>query len=201
MRNKSFDMRKLIMKMNVSLDDFVSGPNGEADWIFSTGDEESRASVLSIIRGSGSIIMGRKSFQVTASYWPTAPGPIAAPMNEIPKVAFTRAGFKEADMPDAKQSPASASWAGARIFDGDLAEGIRALKAEEGKPILALGGSGFMRSLINTGLIDEFHLYTAPVILGSGQPIFTDVTKPFYLKLAEVKAFPAGNVLQIYRPA
>ncbi len=194
-------MRKLIMKMNVSVDGFVCGPNGEADWIFKTGDAESRASVLSVISESGLIIMGRKTFQVLASYWPTAPGPIAAPMNEIPKAVFTRGGFKDADLPDAKPSAASASWSAAKIFSGGLTEAIRELKSGEGKPILALGGSGFMRSLINTGLIDEFHLYTAPVVLGSGLPIFTEVVTPFYLKLAEVKAFPAGGIRQIYCPA
>ncbi|HZW71241.1 MAG TPA: dihydrofolate reductase family protein [Hanamia sp.] len=75
---------------------------------------------------------------------------------------------------DAEQSPATASWAEARVFDGDLAEGIRELKSGPGKPILAIGGAGFMRSLIATGLIDEYHLVTHPVVLGGGLPIFND---------------------------
>ena len=76
-------MRKLIMKMSMSLDGFVSGPNAGNDWVFKTGDEESKAWSVGQIREAGLIIMGRKSFEGLATYWPTAPGPFAAPMKEI----------------------------------------------------------------------------------------------------------------------
>ena len=142
--------------------------------------------------------MGRKSFEVLAAYWPTATGPFAAPMNEIPKALFTKKGFKGIDpVPHAEQSPATASWAQARVFDGDLAEGIRELKSGPGKPILAIGGAGFMRSLITTGLIDEYHLVTHPVVLGGGLPIFNDAP-PLDLKLVAVRAFPGGIVAHTY---
>ena len=64
---------------------------------------------------------------------------------------------------------------------------------------MAIAGAGFVRSLIATGLVDEYHLYTHPVILGAGLTIFNDVTKPFDLKLADVKTFPGGIVVHIYR--
>jgi hypothetical protein len=86
--------------------------------------------------------MGRNSFETMAPYWPTASGPFAEPMNEIPKALFTKKGCKGSHpehTTTAEQSPAAASWAQARIFEGDLAEGISKLKAEPGKPILALG--------------------------------------------------------------
>lgn len=192
-------MRKLIMKMSMSVDGFVSGANGENDWIFKTGDEESKAWALGLCRTAGMHIMGSKTFQVMASYWPTSTDVFAAPMNEIPKAVFTKKGFAGI-LPSAEQSPATASWAEARVFDGDLTEGIRELKAEPGKPILAHGGAGFMRSLIVTGLIDEYHLFVHPVALGSGLPIFSDLAIPLYLKLVDVKAFPGGVVAHIYRP-
>ncbi len=134
-------MRKLIMKMSMSLDGFVAVANGKNDWIFKTGDEESLAWSVGQVREAGLIIMGRKSFEDMAPYWPTAPGPFAAPMNEIPKAVFTEKGFAGI-LPSAEQSPAAASWAEARVFDGDLAEEIRKLKADSGKPIVALGGAG-----------------------------------------------------------
>jgi dihydrofolate reductase len=181
-------MRKLIMKMSISIDDFVGGANGENDWVFKTGDEESLAWSVGSASQAGLIIMGRKSFEGMAPYWPTATGPFAAPMNEIPK----------AD-PGPDASPAAASWAEARIFDGDLAEGIRQFKAEPGKPIVAIGGAGFMRSLIATGLIDEYILATHPVILGAGLPIFNGLSKPLYLNLVDVKVFPKGVIARTYR--
>jgi len=196
------------MKMSVSVDGFVAGANGENDWIFRTGDEESLAWSVGQSWEAGLIIMGRKSFELMAPYWPTASGPFAAPMNEIPKAVFTKKGFAGIQ-PSAGQSPAAisaiasakaeASWAEARVFDGDLAEGIRELKAEPGKPIVAIGGAGFMQSLIATGLVDEYLLATHPVVLGAGLPIFNGLVKPLDLKLVDVKAFPGGVVAHTYR--
>src|SRR5262249_49165654 len=114
---------------------------------------------------------------------------------------FTKSGFKGIDLPNAKQSPAAASWARARVFDGDLAEGIRQLKSEPGKPICAIGGAGFMRSLIATGLVDEYHLNTHPVVLGEGLAIFNGIARPLDLKLVDIKAFPGGIVVHTYHPA
>jgi dihydrofolate reductase len=185
------------MKMSVSLDGFVADLKGQKDWIFKTGDEESLAWSVGKIRDAGLIIMGRKSFETMAPYWPTATGPFAAPMNEIPKAVFTRKGFKGIDRASAKKQSVSDSWADARVFDNDLAEGITELKAGSGKPILAIGGAEFMQDLIATGLIDEYHLAFHPVSLGAGLPIFTSL-EPMYLKLVEVKVFPKGIVAKTY---
>jgi dihydrofolate reductase len=189
------------MKMSMSVDGFVGGPNGEQDWVFKSSDEESRAWSVGQTKEAGLIIMGRKSFQNMATYWPTANGPFAAPMNEIPKAVFTKAGFAGANLPNAEKSPAVASWNEACVFNGGLAEGIKTLKTESGKPILAIGGAGFVRSLIATGLVDEYHLAAHPVILGSSMPVFTDLEKPLDLKLVDVKTFPKGIIVRIYHPA
>jgi len=192
-------MRKLIMKMSITIDGFVADLNGKADWIFRSSDETSRAWSLERSYDNSLIIMGRKSFENMAPYWPTAPGPFAAPMNEIPKGVFTKNGFKGLNVtPGTELSPAAASWAEARVFDGDLAEEIKELKSQEGKPIVALGGAGFMRNLIATGLIDEYHLNTHPVVLGKGLPVFTSVELPMDLKLLETKSFPGGIVARVY---
>ena len=191
-----------MMKMSISVDGFVGGPNGGANWIFKSSDENSRAWAVERTWDAGLIIMGRKSFENMAPYWPTATGPFAAPMNEIPKAVFTQKGFKGiAPVPNAEQSPATTSWAEARVFDGDLAERIRELKSEPGKPICAIGGAGFMQNLIATGLIDEYHLVIHPVVLGQGLPIFNGAAQPLDLKLVDVKAFPGGIVAHTYHPA
>ena len=190
------------MKMSMSLDGFVSDANGGKDWLFKTSDDESMAWSVGVISEAGLIIMGRKSFEMMAPYWPTAKGPFAAPMNEIPKAVFTKKGYKGINAKrkgTGKLSAAQESWAEARVFDGDLAEGIRALKAEPGKPIVAIGGAGFMQDLIATGLVDEYQLAVHPVALGSGLPIFNGLDLPIYLKSTEVKAFPKGIVVHTYR--
>lgn len=192
-------MRKLIMKMSLSIDGFVGGANVESNWIFKNSDEASRTWSVEQSKEAGLIIMGRKTFELLAFYWPTATGPFAAPMNEIPKAVFTQKGFKSNTPPNAELSPAAASWADARVFDGDLVDEIKQLKSEPGKPILAIGGAEFMRNLIATGLIDEYHLITHPLVMGEGQAIFNGVAQTLDLKLVEVKAFPGGIIAHIYR--
>lgn len=189
-------MRKLQMKMSMSLDGFVADAGGKADWIFKTGDEESKAWSLEQCKEAGLHIMGRKSFEMMSAYWPGSNDVFAAPMNAIPKAVFTRKGFNVDSA--LKDSANTEAWANARVFDSDLVKGVKDLKGEPGKPISAIGGAAFMRSLLATGLIDEFHLAIHPVILGSGLPIFNGLANPQYLRLVDAKAFPGGTVVHTY---
>lgn len=196
-------MRKLMMKMSMSVDGFVSTGNGKMDWLFRSSDEESRAWSVGVTKEAGLIIMGRKSFHDMVSYWPSATGPFAAPMNEIPKGVFTRKGYDAASgiATKDKELPAAVSWSQAEVFNGDLTEEIKALKQESGKPIVAIGGAEFMRNLIATELIDEYQLAIHPVILGSGLPILNGLREQLDLKLVDVKYFPGGIVVHTYQPA
>ncbi|HEV9036080.1 MAG TPA: dihydrofolate reductase family protein [Puia sp.] len=213
-------MRKLILKMSMSLDAFVAGANGELDWIFKTTDAKSTAWTVDHISNAGLHIMGSKTFHDMAAFWPTSTEVFAAPMNEVPKGVFTKKGFSGADptrvtraVADAlknraakgeiaSSAPAGAdSWAHPRVFDGDLATGIRQLKKEDGAEIIAHGGAGFAQSLVATGLIDEFRLLVHPVAIGKGLSLFGQLTQRLNLQLAEITPFPAGTVAHIYRPA
>jgi dihydrofolate reductase len=198
-------MRRLILKMSMSLDGFVSGPNGEGDWMLRSRSEDGAAWVLEALWQAGVHAMGSRTYHAMASYWPTSTDPMAAPMNDVPKVVFTRQ--KSFDLqrgqggaPAPEPSPAAASWASARIANGDLAEEMRRLKEEPGKDILAQGGAEFARSLVQLGLVDEYRLVTHPVALGSGLPLFSDLRQPMHLELVSRSEFRAGAVAHIYRP-
>ncbi|WP_245747166.1 dihydrofolate reductase family protein [Frateuria terrea] len=166
--------RKLVLKMSVSLDGFVAGPEGEADWIFrSSGGADSTGWLLDTLRGADVHIMGSRSYRDMAAFWPFSEMPIAAPMNDIPKVIFSRTGLGWAQENPVSRSLAEArvrnaerlgvvptaavleSWAEPTVARGDLAEEIRRLKAQPGGYILAHGGARFARSLVASGLIDE----------------------------------------------
>jgi len=211
-------MRKLILKMSVSLDGFVCGPNGEIDWIFKTGDDSSMAWVLNTISQAGLHIMGSRTFHDMAAWWPFSTEPFAAPMNDIPKVVFTKKGLDKSastmalknasemkakmglkDAPDAAEK--MASWTNAQVATGDLTEEINKLKQQPGKDILAHGGAGFAQSLIQAGVVDEYHLPIHPVALGKGMPIFAGLSKPINLTLISTTAFKTGIVANVYRPA
>ena len=213
-------MRKLILKMSMSLDAFVAGPNGELDWIFDTADADSTAWTVENISHAGLHIMGSKTFNDMAAFWPRSTEPFAPPMNDIPKGVFTKKGFSGADPArltkaaadaiknrDAKglstsAAPAGAdSWARPRVFDGDLATEIRRLKQENGAEIIAHGGAGFAQSLVATGLIDEFRLMVHPVALGKGLSLFGRLSQQIRLRLVDIKSFPAGSAAHIYLPA
>jgi dihydrofolate reductase len=139
-------------------------------------------------------------------------------MNQIPKAVFSRQGpvilsrgATTAALDDARANaggagsaplqPGAESWAQAYVASGDLAAEIAALKAQDGKPIVAHGGASFARSLVAQGLVDQFALLVHPVALGKGLPVFSELAAPTPLKLMSSKAFPGGSVAQIYRVA
>jgi dihydrofolate reductase len=153
-------MRKVVLKMDVSLDGFVGTSSAEVDWIFANIDDELRALRLDQLWQAGVHIMGRHTYEDMAAYWPTSDHPYAAPMNEIPKVAFSKT-LKEA------------GWTDSRVATGDTAEEIARLKRQDGKDILAYGGASFAQSLSRLGLVDEYRLFVHPVVLGSGLPLFS----------------------------
>jgi dihydrofolate reductase len=199
----------------VSLDSFVSGPEGEAKWIFS-GDQDAIAWKVQNAWNASLHIMGSRTFQSMAAFWPTATGVFAPPMNQIPKAVFSKQGSailkaaattlrdalaEAGDTQTGQLQPGAESWAEAYVASGDLADEITKLKAEDGKPIVAHGGAAFARSLIAQNLVDEFVLLVYPIALGKGVPIFSDLPAPRPLKLVRSRVFPLGAVAQIYRPA
>lgn len=213
-------MRKLVLKMSISADGFVSGPNGQIDWIFRSMDEGASAWTVNILWQAGVHIMGSRTFHDMASYWPASSEVFAAPMNEIPKVVFTRKGFIEPTslelttraFEDARVNSEglfntsdtvslhAATWVHAAIATDDLETEIKRLKDQDGKFILAHGGAGFAQSLVKSGLIDEYRLLIHPVILGKGLPLFSTAIEPFDLKLENSITFKTGIIANTYIP-
>jgi dihydrofolate reductase len=212
-------MRKLVLKMSISVDGFVAGPKGEIDWIFKIMDETAKAWTVENIWQAGAHIMGSRTYYDMAAYWPFSTEVFAAPMNEIPKVIFSRKGLKKgakakpstralkdasANAKDAgKATPSAAilkSWTNPRVATGDLAEEIKKLKKEPGKDLMAHGGAGFARSLVRLGLVDEYRLLVHPVALGKGLALFGALPKPIDLKLVSATPFAGGAVAHVYTP-
>jgi len=211
--------RKLVLKMSVSLDGFVAGPNGEADWIFRTSGGDSGEWVLNTLRDAGVHIMGSRSYYDMAAFWPFSDMPLAAAMNETPKVIFSRTGIEDgtrkgqmsAALAEAGQrnaarhgvTPTAAalrSWASPTVASGELAEEILRLKQQPGNVILAHGGARFAQSLVASGLVDEYRLGIHPVILGQGLPLFSELRSPVDLRLISMTSFSTGVVGAVYRP-
>jgi dihydrofolate reductase len=212
-------MKKLILKISMSLDGFVGGPKGEMKWLFAEpSSKDSTQWTLARVWNASLHLMGRRTFHDMAAWWPTSKEVFAPPMNEIPKVVFSRRGVGRPDkrlttvaLKDARAAgrgtrgamPSTRvrdSWLHPQVCTGNLAQEIKRLKRGTGKPLIAHGGAGFARSLIKTGLIDEYWLLVHPVALGRGLAIFNELTPPRRLQLIQSIPFKSGAVALIYRP-
>ena len=208
-------MRDLILKMAISIDGFVSDLEGRNTWMFGA-DQEAKAWGVEFVWNASLHIMGSRTFQAMAAWWPTSTDVFAPPMNQIPKAVFSRQGrailtkatrspaldearARAGTTQSAEPQPGAASWTEAYVATGDLAEEIAKLKAQNGKPIIAHGGVSFARSLIAHGLVDQIALFVAPVVLGKGLPLFSELAAPMSLELMSSKSFPGGAVAQTYR--
>ena len=153
-------MASLVLKMSVSLDGYVAPIDGSTDWIAAGASADGLSWNVETVSNAGAHLVGAATYAGWAGYWPSASGPFAKPMNDIPKVVFS-------------DSLASADWGETTIAAGDLAKSVTRLKQERsGGYLLAHGGVRFARSLVETGLIDEYRLMIHPVVLGAGERLF-----------------------------
>jgi dihydrofolate reductase len=179
-------MRRVVLQMSVSVDGFVASFQGGLGGSLPEDDDLTRWK-LDQLEETGTHIMGRVTYEQMAAHWPNATDEYAAPMNELPKVVFSKT-LERAD------------WNNSRVARGDTAEEIAQLKREPGKDIMAHGGAAFIQALSNLGLIDEYRLVIEPVALGNGLPMFRDLPAALRLNLVEAKTFSTGTAAHVYQP-
>jgi dihydrofolate reductase len=173
----------LVLKMSVSLDGYVAPIDGSADWKAAGRSDDSTGWVVETVSNAGAHLVGATTYAEWAAYWPSASGPFAKAMNGIPKVVFSN-------------SLTSADWGETEIVAGDLAEAITRLKQERSDGyLLAQGGTRFARSLVETGLIDEYRLVIHPVVLGAGERLFL---APLTIEPMSTIAFSGGAVAHVF---
>jgi dihydrofolate reductase len=186
-------MRKLKLQMQMTIDGFVSGPNGEMDWMWASGGEQGNDDIqkgIEIADSCDTILMGRKMVPGFVSYWedvadnkPESPyHGMAQRMANLNKIVFSRTQTEMAGR-------------NLRVENGDLATAVQALKAQPGKDIIAYGGVEFATSLVNLDLVDEFYFSINPVAIGKGRSIFTEQK---VLKLESSVTLKSGEVLNKY---
>ncbi|WP_426669200.1 dihydrofolate reductase family protein [Mucilaginibacter sp. McL0603] len=192
-------MRKLKLQMQITLDGFVAGPNGENDWVFLPGKQD--LEVLQKTIGFGvelaascdTFLLGRKLAAAEfCKYWENVADnqhdnpwhPLAQLITDHRKIAFSRT---ETTLPGRNLE----------VENGDLATAVQALKEQPGKDILVYGGADFVSSLISLNLIDEYYMIVNPVAIGAGLSIFKERK---ILNLESSIAYKSGKVLNKYVP-
>lgn len=187
-------MRTLKLQVQITVDGYLAGPEGEMDWMTLPWSDDMNAYSDAVHRSVDCIVLGRK---LAEGFIPTWQARREDPqgetqesiewMNNTPKVVISNT---------LTESP----WENATVAGGDLTEVIGKLKAQPGGDIIAYGGGTLARNLIAEGLIDELHLYVNPVAIGSGMPVFPSTDAYQRLRLVAAQPFECGVVALHYAP-
>jgi dihydrofolate reductase len=188
-------MRRVILSMFVTLDGFISGPNGELDWMPGTEgrmDPEVDGYLYTMLDETDTMLLGARTYELFVDYWPTKTTKdeiVADKLNALTKVVFSSAPIA----PWGK-------WNNARRAQGTAREEIDRLRQQSGKDMVMFGGAAAAQSFMQLGLIDEFRLFVTPIILGDGKPLFRRMNDRVALRRAGTKTFDSGTVLLSYAP-
>ena len=185
-------MRKLKLQVQITIDGFISGPNGEMDWLTFDWSPDLNEYVTQLTDPVDTILLGRNLAEGFIPHWTNAlnnaePEPGADKMVNTPKVVFTR-------------TLEESVWENTVLAKGDLVKEIDALKQKPGGDMIAYGGGKFVSSLIKENLIDELHLFINPAAIGSGMQIFADINGKQNYQLLHAKSFDCGIVVLTYKP-
>jgi dihydrofolate reductase len=191
-------MRKLISTTFVTLDGVMQAPGGPEEdgsdgfssggWSFHYWDETLDTTMARIMANPFDLVIGRKTYDIFAAFWPNADEQEAKPLNEATKYVASR-GRPEL------------SWRNSVQLEGDVAEAVAALKAGDGPQLQVHGSGDLLQTLIRHNLVDEFVVWTFPVVVGRGKRLFGDGTVPAGLQLVDTTVSGSGVVIGTYRPA
>ena len=193
-------MGKLIVTEFVTLDGVAQAPGGpeeDLDGGFQHGgwqapllDQESGTQMFEQAKGMDALLLGRRTYEIFADYWPNAPEeiPFTSLLNRVPKYVASRTLTEPL------------SWRGATLLGGDLAAEIGRLK-ERYDTVHVIGSLDLVQSLLRLGLVDRLNLWQYPLVLGSGKRVFAEGAVPLALHLAESVTYPSGTVQLTYDAA
>ncbi|MGH9894602.1 MAG: dihydrofolate reductase family protein [bacterium] len=178
----------MFWQMNVTLDGFMEGPNRELDHTAEFVDPDFDRYVTEMLQSIDGMLLGRRTYQMFAGYWPSATGPDADRLNELPKVVVSK-------------TLEQVEWNNSRLIRENLGEEVGKLKRQPGKDLALFGSADLAATLIRLGLIDEYRILVTPYLLGRGTPMFKDVDHGIALKLLNATTWSSGMVALYYQPA
>jgi dihydrofolate reductase len=183
-------MRKLTYGMNVTLDGYIAAPGDDIGW--SAPSDELFAWWTDRMREVGTSLYGRKLWQTMSPYWETADKEPGAKPKEIEFARLWQDTLKVVFSSTLDEVEGNA-----RLFKCDAVAEITRLKAEDGDP-MEIGGATLAGAAMRAGLIDEYIVVTAPVLVGDGTPFFTKLDSWVNLSLVETRKFPDGVIMTRY---
>lgn len=193
-------MRRIIVSEFLTVDGVMQGPGGSDEdrrggfehggWQMGYIDEAGGKAIMEGLAGSGGLLLGRKTYETFAAYWPAAPpdNPVGPTMNGLPKFVASRT-LKE-----------PLEWKNSTLLKGELAEEVLKLKEEAEGDLLVIGSGDLVQSLMRQNLVDEYQLMVHPLVLGSGAQLFREGSPTTPLRLTGTTTTGTGVVFLTYEP-
>lgn len=193
-------MRRLIVSTFVSLDGIMQAPGGPEEdptggftlggWTFNYWDEGMNISAAGFDSKDRELVLGRRTYEIFEAYWPYQPAddPIARTLNAAKKYVASR-------------TMTALQWNNSTLLHGDVVPAISALKAQPGPDLQVIGSGNLIQTLQAAALVDEYNVWTFPLVLGRGKRLFAESTRPFALRLVRSQLSTTGVVMSTYVPA
>lgn len=193
-------MRKLIVQTFLTLDGVMQAPGGPGEdddggfahggWSVNYWDDQMGQVMGEATSRPFAMVLGRRTYDIMAAYWPTAPEEAGGEVfNDATKYVASRS------------RPNLEAWSNSVLVEGDAADGLAALKQEDGPELQVHGSANLIQTLLAHNLVDQYRLWVFPLVLGSGKRLFADGTVPSGLRLADSTVSTTGVMMCTYEPA
>jgi dihydrofolate reductase len=191
-------MRKIITATFVTLDGVMQAPGGPEEdtsssfkyggWQYGYGDPVQDEFLSGFMGQPFELLLGRKTYDIFAAYWPKQTGPVADPFNNTKKHIVSH-------------TPKELSWQNSALVTGDVVAELKKLKAVDSPDLHVWGSGNLIQTLLNSDLIDRMHILTYPLVIGSGKHLFEPGLKPQGLRMTDSKISTNGVIVATYEPA
>ena len=189
-------MRELVVNTFITVDGVMQAPGGPEEdpsggfehggWSFGYWDEGMQKTMGESMAKPFDLVLGRKTYDIFAAHWPHSDEPGAEALNGAAKHVASR-------------TLTEVEWQNSTLIEGDVVEGVRALKEQDGPELQVHGSANLLQTLIAGGVIDEFRMWIFPVVLGTGKRLFESGAPAEGLELTASEIFSTGVVMATYR--
>ena len=192
-------MRELLVQTFLTLDGVMQAPGGPEEddsdgfafggWSVTYWDDDLDEAMDEVVSNPFAMVLGRHTYDIMSAFWPNASKEEGATV------------FNEATKYVASRSRPTLAWSNSRLIEGDAAEGLAALKAEDGPELQVHGSGNLAQTLIRHNLVDRYRLWIFPLVIGSGKRLFGEGTVPSGFELIEGRTSSSGVFMGTYRSA